>query len=133
VAAIEKRPAMGDSGPMVGIARVYDEIGPEHGTRVLVDRLWPRGVRKAAAPVDAWCKDVAPSTELRKWYGHRPERFGEFRRRYGRELRDSDHRGAIGELRGLVSQGPVVLVTATRDVEISAARVLADLLDQDAS
>lgn len=113
----------------VSISRVYD--APRGGpgiSRVLVDRLWPRGISRESAPVDEWLKDVAPSTGLRRWYGHAPERFDEFARRYGRELR-SDAAPAFAELKRHAEAGRLVLVTATRDVDHSAAAVLRDLLE----
>jgi uncharacterized protein YeaO (DUF488 family) len=109
----------------IRVARVYDETGPDDGQRVLVDRVWPRGVRKEDPRVGTWCKDVAPSKELREWYQHKPERFDEFASRYKAELRDSP---ALEELRKLAKRGVVTLVTATRDVDISQAAVLAKLL-----
>ena len=109
----------------VRVARVYDEVSPDEGQRVLVDRVWPRGVRKDDPRVGIWRKEVAPSTDLREWYQHRPERFDEFAARYQGELRDSD---ALEELRKLAQRGPVTLVTATRAVDISQAAVLAKLL-----
>jgi uncharacterized protein YeaO (DUF488 family) len=109
---------------MVVVARVYDAVLPS-GTRVLVDRLWPRGLRKADVPLDEWCKDVAPSTELRKWYAHDPGRFLDFGRRYRDELRQPPGSDALDRLRG---SGPLVLLTATKDVEKSAAAVLAEVL-----
>ncbi len=115
----------------VRIRRVYDEPGPADGTRVLVDRIWPRGLRKDAAALDEWAKDVAPSTELREWYGHDPAKFDEFRRRYLDELSQSGQRAALGRLRALASHGPVTLLTATRDVGISQAAVLAQILRRD--
>lgn len=115
----------------VRVARVYDAPGPDEGARVLVDRLWPRGLRKDDAPVDAWIKDVAPSDELRLWYAHDPARYDEFARRYRAELADEEHAGALAELRSLVGRGPVILLTATKDVSHSQATVLADhLTDQ---
>jgi uncharacterized protein YeaO (DUF488 family) len=112
----------------VRVGRVYDEPAA-NGTRVLVDRLWPRGLRKDAARLDDWAKDVAPSNELRTWYGHDPARFGEFRRRYLAELAGSTQRAALGRLRALASaHGPLILLTATRDVDHSQAAVLAALL-----
>jgi uncharacterized protein YeaO (DUF488 family) len=87
---------------------------PEDGTRVLVDRVWPRGLRKAAAHLDDWAKDVAPSRALRMWYGHDPAKFGEFRRRYTAELAQPGPRAAFGRLRALAAKGPVTLLTATR-------------------
>jgi uncharacterized protein YeaO (DUF488 family) len=112
----------------IEIVRVYDDPRPGRRVRVLVDRLWPRGVAKAAAPWDEWCRDVAPSAALRSWYGHDPAHFDEFRRRYLHELRRDPARRAYTDLRTLARSPGVVLVTATRDVRISAARVLADRL-----
>ena len=114
--------------PDIRVRRVYDAAEPQDGTRVLVDRVWPRGLRKDAARLDDWAKDVAPSTDLRKWYGHDPAKFGEFRRRYTAELARPETAGALGRLRDLAGQGPVTLLTATRAVDISQAAVLADLL-----
>ena len=112
----------------VRVRRVYDEPSPEDGTRVLVDRVWPRGLSKQAARVDEWAKDVAPSTELRKWYGHEVEKFAEFRRRYGEELAEPERHAALDRLREVVRRGPVTLLTATRDVAHSQAEVLAQRL-----
>lgn len=116
-------------GPRVGIARVYDE--PRPGTsRFLVDRLWPRGLARADARFGVWLKDVAPSMELRKWYGHEPERFDEFRLRYRNELARGPARAALGTLRDAALTAPVVLVTATRDLERSGAAVLQEVLTE---
>ncbi len=106
--------------------RIYEAPIPSDGTRVLVDRVWPRGIRKDDAHLDEWMRDIAPSTELRKWYGHRPERFAEFRRRYLAELRDTQHRDAVAQLREIARAHPVTLLTATRDVDHSQAAVLAN-------
>jgi uncharacterized protein YeaO (DUF488 family) len=114
--------------PDIRVRRVYDDPVPEDGTRVLVDRVWPRGPRKAAAHLDDWAKDVAPSRELRTWYGHDPAKFGEFRRRYTAELAQPGPQAALGRLRALAAEGPVTLLTATRDIGISQAAVLAQLL-----
>jgi uncharacterized protein YeaO (DUF488 family) len=95
---------------------------------VLVDRVWPRGLTKAAVHLDEWVKDIAPSTPLRRWYGHRPERFAEFRNRYLTELRDARPAAALDRLRELARTGTVTLLTATRDVEHSQAAVLRALL-----
>ena len=116
--------------PDVRVRRVYEEPEPQDGTRVLVDRLWPRGLRKDAARFDEWAKDVAPSTELRTWYGHDPAKFGEFCRRYTAELAQGAPRAALDHLAALTAAGPVTLLTATRDVEHSEAVVLAQLLQQ---
>ena len=116
------------SPPDVRIRRVYDEPSTADGTRVLVDRVWPRGLRKDTLRLDDWLKDVAPSTELRKWYGHDPAKFGEFRQRYLGEFAGGRQRAAPGRLRALASGGPLTLLTATRDLDHSQAAVLAQLL-----
>ena len=112
----------------IRVRRVYEAPSPDDGARVLVDRVWPRGLRKDAARLDEWAKDAAPSTELRQWYGHDPAKFDEFRRRYIDELSGGVQRKELGRLRALASAGPVTLLTATRDVEISQAAVLAQIL-----
>ncbi|KUI00801.1 hypothetical protein AU189_10675 [Mycolicibacterium acapulense] len=114
--------------PSVEVARVYDPPGDHDGTRVLVDRLWPRGIRKDDPRVGRWLRAVAPSTELRRWYAHRQERFDKFVARYTAELETEEAAQALDELRGLAAEGPVVLTTATRDVDGSHAAVLRDLL-----
>jgi uncharacterized protein YeaO (DUF488 family) len=114
--------------PDVRLRRVYDEPTRADGTRVLVDRVWPRGLSKDEAHVDEWCKQVAPSTELRKWYAHDPGRFAEFTRRYKAELKDPERAEALARLRGLARNRRLTLVTATKAIEISQAAVLADLL-----
>lgn len=114
----------------VRVGRVYNERTPEDGARVLVDRIWPRGLTRSHADLDEWCKQVAPSTELRKWYGHDPVRFAEFGRRYRSELDDPERADALQHLRELARQRTLTLLTATSDAEISAATVLADLLLQ---
>jgi uncharacterized protein YeaO (DUF488 family) len=112
----------------VRVRRVYDEPEPDDGARVLVDRLWPRGLSKQAARLEEWAKDVAPSDELRRWYGHDPAKFDEFRRRYLAELDQPEPRAAVARLRALAADGPVTLLTATKDAQISQAAVLADQL-----
>jgi uncharacterized protein YeaO (DUF488 family) len=116
--------------PEIRVRRVYDAPSPQDGARVLVDRIWPRGLRKDAAQLDEWAKDVAPSTELRKWYGHDPSRFDEFRRRYLDELSGRPQRAALGQLRARAAAGPLTLLTATKAADISQAAVLAQLLRQ---
>jgi uncharacterized protein YeaO (DUF488 family)/DNA-binding MarR family transcriptional regulator len=115
--------------PVLQIARVYDFPKSRKSSAVLVDRLWPRGLAKERAPFKTWMKEVAPSTELRTWYGHRPERFGEFARRYRRELDREPARDAVEELRGRADGGGVTLLTATRDLERSGAAVLRGVLE----
>ena len=114
--------------PDIRVRRIYDDPVPEDGTRVLVDRVWPRGLRKDAAHLDDWAKDVAPSSELRTWYGHDPAKFGEFRVRYTAELAQPGPQAALSRLRALAAKGPVTLLTATKAIDISQAAVLAQLL-----
>ncbi|MCA2219424.1 DUF488 domain-containing protein [Jidongwangia harbinensis] len=111
----------------VRLRRVYDDPSSDDGVRVLVDRVWPRGLTKAAVLLDEWVKDIGPSTPLRRWYGHRPERFTEFRDRYLAELRHARPAAAVDRLRELARTRTVTLLTATRDVEHSHAAVLSDL------
>ena len=112
----------------VRIRRVYDDPSAEDGRRVLVDRIWPRGLARARAGIDEWAKAVAPSTELRRWYGHEPGRFEEFRRRYQAELAAPEPQAALRHLRELARSGPLTLLTATRDIDHSQAAVLAEQL-----
>ena len=113
---------------MVRVRPVREPRGADDGTRVLVDRLWPRGLTKAAADLDEWCKEIAPSTDLRRWYGHAPERFEEFRRRYLAELEDPERAAAFAHLGDLLGGGNLTLLTATARTEISQASVLASIL-----
>jgi uncharacterized protein YeaO (DUF488 family) len=115
-------------GTDIRVRRVYDTPSPRDGARVLVDRIWPRGLRKDAAELDNWAKDIAPSSELRTWYGHDPAKFEEFRRRYAAELATPGPQEALAGLRALAADGPVTLLTATRDLNLSQAAVLAELL-----
>lgn len=109
----------------ISLKRAYDEPEPADGTRILIDRMWPRGVKKERARIDVWLKDVAPSTELRQWFGHDPERWAEFRNRYRTELEGSP---ALAELRKLARKGKVTLVYAARDEEHNNAVVLRGLI-----
>ena len=97
----------------VRLKRAYERPAAEDGTRILIDRLWPRGVKKAEAAIDQWMKDIAPSTELRKWFGHDPARWPEFRRRYAAEIHR--HPDQLAVLRALARKGPITLVFAARD------------------
>jgi uncharacterized protein YeaO (DUF488 family) len=109
----------------IAIKRAYEPRVRGDGVRILIDRLWPRGLRKDAAAVDQWPKELAPSTDLRRFYGHRPERFGEFRKRYAAELRDDDASAAVAQLVRLNLRRALTLLTASRDLERSDAAVLA--------
>ncbi|MCB2020424.1 MAG: DUF488 domain-containing protein [Rhizobacter sp.] len=110
----------------VRLKRAYEPADAGDGTRVLIDRLWPRGVSKAAAAVDLWLKDVAPSTELRKWFGHDPARWAEFQDRYAQEL--GQHPQAFEQLRDMARAGRITLVYAARDEAHNDAVVLRQLL-----
>jgi uncharacterized protein YeaO (DUF488 family) len=112
----------------IRIKRVYDEPEKADGMRILVDRLWPRGVAKGELKLDAWVKELAPSSELRRWYRHDPKLFAEFRRRYLAELKRQ--REAVAELRAAVRGRGVTLLTATRELELSHAEVLRDVLER---
>ncbi|MGN6269913.1 MAG: DUF488 domain-containing protein [Sphingomonas sp.] len=118
------------SGPIpaahLRLKRAYEPAEPDDGVRILVDRLWPRGVSKAKAALGGWISEVAPSTELRKWFGHDPARWTEFQRRYRAELRD--HRDALDRIRGLARAHVVTLVYSARDEQHNDAVVLRDVL-----
>jgi uncharacterized protein YeaO (DUF488 family) len=104
--------------------RVYEAALPADGRRLLVDRLWPRGIAKAA--IEEWRPDLAPSNELRRWYGHDPARFADFARRYRAEL--ADHGEAIAALRAAARKRPLTLLTATRELDLSHLQVLRRLI-----
>jgi uncharacterized protein YeaO (DUF488 family) len=110
----------------VRVKRAYDPPTPSDGYRVLIDRLWPRGVSRERAALDEWDRQLAPSAELRQWFGHGPNRFEEFRRRYIGEL--GHQRARIAELRRRAREGTVTLVYAARDTEHNDAVVLAEVL-----
>ena len=110
----------------IRIKRAYDPPASDDGTRILVDRLWPRGLKKENAAIDEWLKEIAPSTELRKWFGHAPERWKEFRRRYQLEI--GQHPAELKRLRELARKGPVTLVYSAHDEEHNNATALKDSL-----
>jgi uncharacterized protein YeaO (DUF488 family) len=112
----------------IPLKRAYEKPEAIDGMRVLVDCLWPRGLSKERAHIDLWLKEIAPSNELRKWFGHNPEKFGEFRHRYEVELASGAHREALAKLCDMISQGYVTLVFAAHDSEHSNAIVLRDVL-----
>jgi uncharacterized protein YeaO (DUF488 family) len=110
----------------VKLKRAYERAAPGDGVRILIDRLWPRGVKKADAAIDQWVKDIAPSTALRKWFGHDPARWQEFRRRYAVEVHD--HPEQLNSLRDQAKQGQITLVYSAHDEIHSDAVVLRRLL-----
>ena len=110
----------------VQLKRAYEPRAAADGTRILIDRLWPRGVSKAQAAIDHWMKDVAPSTELRKWFGHEPARWNEFRRRYAEEVRRNAE--LFSQLRALARAGPITLVYSAHDEAHNDAIVLRELI-----
>ncbi|GAM10314.1 putative protein [Geobacter sp. OR-1] len=112
---------------MIRIKRVYSEPEAEDGIRILVDRLWPRGVAKEAARIDEWCKEIAPSNELRQWFGHDPARWDEFRGRYRQEL--AGHEDILTRLRNIAQKGAVTLLYAAKDEEHNNAVVLKELIE----
>ena len=114
----------------VAIKRVYNEPAESDGMRVLVDRLWPRGLSKERAHIDLWLKEIAPGNELRTWFGHDPAKFDEFRRRYEADLASGTGQVALAHLRQLAHQQHITLVFAARDSEHSNAAVLLELLNK---
>ena len=110
----------------IRLKRAYEPAEPSDGYRILVDRLWPRGLSRERAELDAWDRELAPSTELRQWFGHEPSRFPEFRRRFCEEL--GEHRSALAELRRRAREGTLTLVYAAKDTDHNDAVVLAEVL-----
>ncbi len=113
----------------ISLKRAYEQTAKTDGVRVLVDRLWPRGVTKTKANIDLWIKDLAPTTELRKWFGHDPEKWSEFQKKYRAELKGNP---ALSEIRALSRQGNVTLVYAAKDQMHSHALVLKQVLTRGA-
>ncbi len=114
---------------MIRIKRIYDPPGKEDGERILVDRLWPRGVSREKARIASWIKEIGPGTELRKWFGHDPLRWDEFRRRYLGELQDPGKQAVLRELAGKSRRGVVTLVFAAKDELHNNAMVLKHAID----
>jgi uncharacterized protein YeaO (DUF488 family) len=114
----------------IDMQRIYEARGHDGTYRVLVDRLWPRGVTKEDAALDEWAKDVAPSDQLRRWYGHDPDKFGEFTKRYRAELRRRPATAAVQRLLDVARSRALLLLTATKDVDHSGARVLLERLQE---
>ncbi len=124
--APRKKAAPKRAGTVIKIKRAYDPQEPDDGLRILIDRLWPRGMPKARLRLDSWAKHLSPSNALRKWYRHDPEKFAEFRKRYTAEL-EAEGEG-LDELRAAVKGRTVTLLTATKEIDLSHATVLRDLL-----
>jgi uncharacterized protein YeaO (DUF488 family) len=114
--------------PDIRVKRIYEPKAADDGCRVLVDRVWPRGMTREAAAIDHWLKEIGPSTALRKWFGHRPERWAEFVRRYRAELRDAAAQPLLQELAAMAAAGPLTLLYSARDQEHNQALVLAQML-----
>ena len=121
-----KKAAPKRAAAAIRIKRAYDPSEPDDGLRILIDRLWPRGMPKAQLKLDSWVKHLSPSNALRKWYQHDPEKFTEFRKRYVAELKAEGE--GLAELRAAVKGRTVTLLTATKELELSHATVLRELL-----
>ncbi len=115
---------------MIKVKRIYERPSPDDGQRFLVERLWARGVSRQAARLAGWMKDLGPSSALRKWYGHDPARWAEFRRRYRAELRAPDKQDLLRQLAHAARRGPVTFVYAARDIEHNSAVVLKQVLEE---
>ena len=113
---------------MVNIKRIYEDPSDKDTVRYLVDRLWPRGISKDAANLEEWLKDIAPSDDLRKWYGHKENRWGEFRRRYKLELRTEEKQKILNDLAKKARRKTVILLFAAKDIERNNAAVLQEVL-----
>ncbi|MGE0612392.1 MAG: DUF488 domain-containing protein [Hyphomicrobiales bacterium] len=113
---------------MITVRRIYAPARSGEGRRILVDRLWPRGIARKGSHIDEWLKDVAPSTELRKWFGHDPARWAGFRKRYAAELKEEPGHSALDHLRRLAKEGPLTLLYAARDERHNNAVALRELL-----
>jgi uncharacterized protein YeaO (DUF488 family) len=113
---------------VVKTKRIYDPASPDDGRRILIDRLWPRGIKKEEAKIDEWLRDIAPSAELRKWFSHDPEKWQEFKKRYKRELKDKSE--LVRTLRAKAKKGTITLLFASKDTEHVNAAVLKEVLDR---
>ncbi|WP_376695621.1 DUF488 domain-containing protein [Wenzhouxiangella sp. EGI_FJ10305] len=114
----------------IRLQRIYDEPDAPGGTRVLVDRVWPRGISKDQAGLDHWFKELAPSTELRKWFGHDPKLWAAFKQKYRKELEDDDKREKLEALAELAASGPVTLLFGAKNTEHNQAVVLREVLEE---
>ncbi|HET7841483.1 MAG TPA: DUF488 family protein [Terriglobia bacterium] len=112
----------------IALKRAYENPGSQDGTRILVDGLWPRGVKKEDLQIAEWMRAIAPSAKLRQWYGHDPKRWKEFRERYRHELAESPRKELVSELAGLAKSGKLTLVFGARDAEHCNATVIAEII-----
>ena len=115
---------------MLKVKRAYDEKEATDGKRILIDRLWPRGISKTEAHIDDWLKDLAPSAELRRWFGHDPRKWGEFKKKYVKELSSPDKAKLIEDIIQRAKHETITLVYSARDTEHNDARVLEELIRQ---
>jgi len=113
---------------MLTVKRVYDETKPGDGKRILVDRLWPRGLTREQAGIDEWMKELAPSDELRRWYGHETEKWPEFRRRYIGELSSPEKAKPLDKVARMAREGNVTILYAAKDIEHNNAKVLEEII-----
>jgi uncharacterized protein YeaO (DUF488 family) len=111
---------------MIKVKRIYDQPSSHDGRRILIDRLWPRGIKKDGAPIDEWLKDIAPSNELRKWFGHDPAHWQEFKKKYARELRSQ--KDLAEKLKEEARHGTITLLFAAKDIEHNNAVALKEIL-----
>lgn len=111
----------------IGIKRIYDEVDGKDGYRILVDRIWPRGLKKEDAQLDEWNKDIAPSTELRKWFGHEPKKYGDFSKKYRKELDSKSEE--LEQIRNVAKRQKVTLLYAAKDKKHNQALVLQEVLE----
>jgi uncharacterized protein YeaO (DUF488 family) len=112
---------------MVKIKRVYDPVSPDDGKRVLVDRLWPRGIKKEKAQIDEWLKEISPSNELRKWYSHDPAKWAEFKKRYKKELAEKSE--LLKKIKAEAKKQTVTLLFSTKELELNNAVALKEILN----
>ena len=113
---------------MIKIKRVYDPAEPGDGKRILIDRLWPRGLKKEDLKMDEWLKEIAPSDKLRKWFSHDPKKYEEFKKRYAKELEDKS--GILARIKAEAKKGTVTMLFSAKDTEHNNAKVLRELLTQ---
>jgi uncharacterized protein YeaO (DUF488 family) len=115
---------------MVKTKRIYDPASPDDGRRILIDRLWPRGIKKEEAKIDEWLRDIAPSAELRKWFSHDPEKWQEFKNKYKKELKGKDKLELLEQLKKTAKKEKVTVLFSAKDIAHNNAVVLKELLEE---